>query len=173
MATCDTCGTTILFGGVKTDGFHFCGKKCASRIALLHSMRAVAQERIDAEADNVFNSTCPVCNGPGPVDLRFSHTITSLLYVTFWKSKPILACAKCGRKKQILGLVHCTFLGWWGIPWGIIRTPFMIGANIKALKAGKSTTPSDALKKHIRVKLAQQSPPVASATPYVRDPSAL
>ncbi len=173
MASCDTCGTTIVFGGVKTDGFHFCGAKCAQRAPLLQSAKAVDGARVDTAVNEILNGTCPICGGPGPVDMRFSYQITSMFVISMWNTKTQISCAKCGKKKQMAGLVHCALLGWWGFPNGLLRTPFMIGANIKAMSAGKKTEPSDALKKHVRLKLAAESPPPMGVTPYSRQPGSV
>jgi hypothetical protein len=170
MASCPACGTTI-FGGVKIDGNQYCNQKCASYANVLAAAKNVPQDIVDQQVDGVFNGACPKCGGSGPVDIRMNHKITSMLVITQWKTQAPICCVACGKRAQVSALVHCCLLGWWGIPNGLARTPFMIAKNLKALKANKSTEPSEDLKRHVRLTIAHQTPP-PGATPYVRAPGA-
>jgi hypothetical protein len=172
MASCATCGTSILFGGVKAGGFRFCGKKCAERSTFLATVSSIPDDLVRDEASKVFASTCPQCGGAGPVDLRYHHRVHSLIYLTQWKSHASLSCAACAKKKQIGSIFYCAGLGWWGFPFGLIVTPVQIGRNISEIAKGKRDQPSDALLRHVRLTIAQQSPAPGAPTPYVRDPAA-
>src|SRR4051812_17521519 len=130
MASCATCGTTILFGGVNAGGLKFCGKKCAAKNTLLTAAMAVPDDLVFSEALQVFEGKCPQCGGDGPIDLRYSHRIHSLVYISQWKSIGLISCAQCAKKKQLGSIAYCAGLGWWGFPWGIIGTPIQIARNI-------------------------------------------
>ncbi len=167
MATCATCGLTILFGGVRDSGFRFCGKKCAEKCTLLQAIRAVPEDLVLSEATRVFNGPCPECGGNGPVDMRFHHHIHSLIYLTSWKSHGNVSCAACAKKRQVGAILYCGALGWWGIPFGVLGTPVQIGRNVTETVRSKRVQPSKALLQHVRQTIAKQNP-----TPYVRSPGA-
>lgn len=168
MASCAACGTTI-FGGVKIDGNQYCNQKCATYAGVLRAAGSVPQDLVDQHVATVFNGTCPKCGGPGPVDIRKNHKITSMLVLSTWKTQSPICCAACGKKEQVKALVHCSLLGWWGIPNGIMRTPFHIGKNLKAIKANAATEPSEDLKRHVRLTLASR-PGQDGGSNYPRTP---
>lgn len=173
MASCATCGSTIVFGGVKESGMQFCNQKCFQASPLVHAIAGVPQDLVEQHARALFEAPCPRCGGPGPVDVRFNHRITSVVYLSWWKTNASICCAKCGRKEQIGSLLYCTGLGWWGFPWGILGTPIQIGRNIVEMSKGKKAEPSEALRLHVRQHLATQIPPPAPPTPYVRVPGSI
>ncbi len=46
-------------------------------------------------------------------------------------------------------------LGWWGIPWGIIRTIQAINQNLKSKKTNDSIEPNDYLRNFVLTKVGQ------------------
>ena len=55
-------------------------------------------------------------------------------------------------------MVYSIFLGWWGIPWGILLTPVQIGKNVVALfKSHSSVDPSAQLGQLVRIGIASQA----------------
>lgn len=159
MAKCDVCGTGILFGGVKSDGWRFCSQKCAGNPAWQAAMRLVPQDELDREIRTVHQGNCPHCNGPGPVDVHTSHTVLSALVFTRWSSPSIVACRSCGKKQQLKHLASSMLLGWWGFPFGLILTPVQVARNLGGL-AGMSgpspETPSADLSRVVRLAIASR-----------------
>jgi len=98
---------------------------------------------------------CSVCGKSGPVDIQFSHTIWSAVLVSSYKSTPSLCCKLCGIKKKTGGIAFSFFLGWWGIPWGIIMTPVQIIKNTCSLfNTPNPNEPSERLQKFVKLNLA-------------------
>ena len=157
MASCDHCGSFIIFGGEREGNRRFCNKTCRQNGFLAISADKLPQHVVDEAVDEMHASACPVCDGPGPVDVHMSHTIWSALYLTSWKSSPTLCCRSCGRKKQFGALCFSTALGWWGFPWGIVITPVQILRNISGLIGGPNPdVPSEKLEEIVRLDLAQR-----------------
>jgi hypothetical protein len=48
----------------------------------------------------------------------------------------------------------CTLLGWWGIPFGLLITPFKIIANVVEMLRKDRAEPSNALRARVRAHLA-------------------
>jgi hypothetical protein len=157
MATCDTCGTHILFGGVKVGDSRYCNQNCASKDAWKDLMKLVPEAEVERELRAVHQGNCPRCNGPGPVDIHVSHKVYSALVFTRWSSHPIMACRSCGRSQQIKHAVFSSLLGWWGFPWGFLLTPVQVAKNlggILGMTSPSPETPSPALTRAVHRTLA-------------------
>ena len=155
MATCDTCGTTILFGGVRDGQFRFCNEKCRQQGFLVQVAGQIPEEVVAEQIQQVHEGDCPRCGGRGPVDVHTSYRIWSVLVMTSWRSRPEICCRGCGIKSQLVGAGSSMILGWWGIPWGVIMTPVQVLRNLSGLAASPDPTrPSDQLDKLVRIHIA-------------------
>lgn len=114
----------------------------------------VVAERVKA----VHQGPCPVCARitTEGIDVHTSHSVFSALVVTQWKSTPRLSCAPCGKKAKMTAALSSFFLGWWGIPWGIILTPVQVGRNVVGLASKPPAAPSPDLERVVRLDIAKQ-----------------
>lgn len=159
MAKCAYCGSTVLFGGKKVESLTFCNDTCLSkgRVALVAGQ--VPDDLVATQARAIHSGPCPVCGEKrGPVDVHTSHKVTSFILMTSWSSTPRISCRSCGVKSQFDALVYSLFLGWWGLPWGILMTPVQIVKNIVALLHSEtSVNPTPQLEQLIRNSIASQA----------------
>ena len=154
MASCDTCGSSILFGGKSEGGYRFCNATCQQRGRVLIAANQVPEDVLNEHVHAVHQGACPKCQGPGPVDVHTSHSVYSLLFMTSWKSKPEISCRPCGVKSQALATLSSAALGWWGFPWGLIMTPVQLVKNIGGmLSKGNPDAPSAQLRQQVRLHL--------------------
>jgi hypothetical protein len=171
MPTCDYCGTTILFGGVKQGEWRFCNDKCRQRGILLDVGHRVPEEIVANHVQRLHNSNCPVCGGPGPIDVHTSHKVTSFIIMTWFGSHPRISCSGCGTRARLMGVAHSALLGWWGFPFGLLITPVQILRNLAGILAsGNSGQPSDQLEKLARMQIAAHvmaNPPRRSEEPEI------
>jgi hypothetical protein len=157
MASCDSCGTTILFGGVRQGDLRFCNERCRQKGFLLAVAQQVPEDVLSQYVQDAHQGQCPACNGPGPIDVHTSYTIWSLLVLTSWRSRPQICCQSCGTKSKIGGAVSSALFGWWGFPWGIIITPIQILRNVWGLfVVPDPAQPSLQLEKLLSINLAAQ-----------------
>jgi hypothetical protein len=156
LGTCQTCGATILFGGVTRDGMKFCKEACAASSVVLNSTKNFTGKMITDRARAIFESECPVCRRPGPLEIYRSHRVISLLVVSFWQTTPRLSCRSCGKNAQLIDLTITSLFGWWGIPHGIIMTPIQIVRNVGGLCAAAPTAPSKELEVFARQSMAAE-----------------
>jgi hypothetical protein len=159
MATCETCGTTILFGGVKRDGLRYCNATCASRSAVASAAGRIPEAEVEKQARAIHQGNCPKCQGPGPVDVHAAHNVYSFLVMTRWSSKPEMSCRGCARKRQLGAAALSMLTGWWGFPWGLIITPIQVGKNVGAIlgmSGPDPSTPSPSLRKAVLLTMAAQ-----------------
>lgn len=157
MPKCDYCGSTILFGGVADGDFRFCNNNCQANGAHLELVKRIPEEKIEEHIEEVRESECPRCGGPGPIDLHTSHRAMSFLVLTQWSSHPQVCCVKCGRNAKIKDTLLTAAIGWWGFPWGVIMSPIQIGRNLFGLMGshGKHEA-SPEMRKVVAVQLASQ-----------------
>ncbi len=74
--------------------------------------------------DKITNLKCPVCGQKGkPLVGSIIRSVMSFIVLTNYKKTPIISCQECADKKRKSALTSTIILGWWGIPWGFIRTP--------------------------------------------------
>ena len=152
MHPCDFCGDTILFGGIRDHSLRFCNRDCAKAH---HVITEVPNEQVEEESRELHQGSCPVCEGPGPVDAHPWYTVYSLLIFTSHNRSVSVSCLPCGRKKQLLGIVLSLVFGWWSIPSGILLTPVQIGGNILALRnPPHPARPSQDLEDCVRISLS-------------------
>jgi hypothetical protein len=81
--------------------------------------------------------------------------VWSFILLTSWKSQPQISCKSCAVKSQALGFVSSFFLGWWGIPWGIVMTPVQMVRNLWGMTRSAGDMPSDDLQRMSRLMMLQ------------------
>jgi len=158
VATCATCRTTILFGGVSQDGQRFCNAKCAAKGTVLKLAASIPPDVVTQQAAAIRSGACPRCKGAGPVDVRSSHRALSAIVVTYRQSRQLIACRSCGVRAQLLDSAITLIFGWWGFPWGIIYTPIQISRNVAGMLRGDHmmmTSPE--LERMVRLQMASQA----------------
>lgn len=157
MAACDSCGTTILFGGVRDGDRRYCNGRCHEQGVLIQVADRVPAALIQSQVDAVHQGQCPRCGRPGPIDVHLSYRVYSVLVMTSWNSRQHLCCRSCAIKSQLGDVLFCAVLGWWGFPWGLLVTPVQIVRNLVNIgKAPDPSMPSDRLEKIVRVRVAAE-----------------
>ena len=155
MAACAACNTTILFGGVRDGEDRFCNNTCHQNGYLLQVARQIPPDTLREQTRAVFHGSCPKCQGPGPVDVRTSYRVYSVVLMTSWRNDPQIRCRSCGVKAQIGDAIFSLVLGWWGFPWGLIMTPVQVTRNVVAMfSKAHMETPSDELQRQVSLNLA-------------------
>jgi len=111
---------------------------------------------IDSYCEMVRDLDCPIC---GASNVRLNGTLTSevMSFILFTHSVKRLkvACPDCLDKANDRSLAVSAALGWWGIPWGIIRTIRAIGQNIKSKKTNRLDEPNNYLRNFILANVGQ------------------
>jgi hypothetical protein len=157
MASCNSCGATVIFGGKRSGNYRFCSDKCMAAGKLLSAANQIQPDILERHVHDVHQGRCPRCAGHGPVDVHTSHRVWSALFLTSWKSTPQISCRACGLKSQAIGATSSLLLGWWGLPWGIIITPIQVLKNLVGMASHrKGQAPSPQLRQQVRLILASR-----------------
>ncbi len=113
-------------------------------------------DEIDSYCNLIRNLSCPSC---GETSRKLNATLTSqvmsFIIFTHWSKKIKIGCPDCLDKANNNALVTSIFLGWWGLPWGIIRTPIAIGRNIKSKRTNRVDFPNDYLRQYALSRIGQ------------------
>ena len=155
---CPTCGTSVLFGGVKDGKRRYCSKKCYETDEINRAAEQIPNEHVEQLANDLHSGTCPKCEKHGPIDIHKSHCVYSVILYTKSETLEHLLCKKCATKQQAIDLIASLLLGWWGIPFGIIITPIQIIKNVISMCQNPGLNgPSDDLKQRARLILASNA----------------
>jgi len=88
-------------------------------------------EELKAYCDIISTLNCPHCNNNTE---KLSATVTamtiSLVVITNYEKRVRVGCPSCLKKKNATALIGSLVIGWWGIPWGPIRTLQSVWINI-------------------------------------------
>lgn len=65
----------------------------------------------------------------------------------------MIACPTCLQQANQKGTSTTALLGWWGLPWGIIRSAQALAGNMRANKKIRTNGPSDTLISFIKTNI--------------------
>jgi hypothetical protein len=95
-------------------------------------------EELESYSKLLRDLPCPICgNQTEKLNGTVSYTVKSFLLFTSYGAEPTVACGSCLDKKNNDAILSTVLLGWWGIPWGVLKTPVYIYKNIQAKKENK------------------------------------
>ena len=105
----------------------------------------------------VHQGDCPLCHGPGPVDVHVSHRVWSGPKVIRLSDRRLVCCRSCAVKARLRDTAFSLWRGWRGIP----RVPWL--PLLQALRnlggllsLPHPAYPSDALVRLVRTNLASE-----------------
>ena len=156
MARCDTCGNMVVFGGEHWNGMDFCSEECLQVAVTASQAEGVPEDVVLQRATALRNERCPWCGGEGPNDIHSTWSIASLLIITYRSKKEMFGCSSCGFKHKIKYFLFTGLCGWWGIPWGILMTPYFEVLNLIGLFRGMPSGPSEELKEFALKQIAKE-----------------
>lgn len=103
-------------------------KKRSLSPSLVAAVEAQTKELTDSERKafkfKIVNLPCPEC-GSNDSELEGSliRSVMSFILLTTYKKEHVISCVNCKKRLKQSALTKTALLGWWGIPWGIFRTP--------------------------------------------------
>jgi hypothetical protein len=113
-------------------------------------------EEIDTYCSLIQNLPCPIT---GSTDEKLNATLTaevmSFIFFTNYNKKIIIGSPTALDKANKNALLKTAILGWWGIPWGIIRTIQAINLNIKNKRSNRADGPNDYLRSFVLGRVGQ------------------
>lgn len=103
-------------------------------------------EEIEAYSKLLRDLPCPICEKyEEKLNGTVAHKVKSFIFFTSSQTELTIACPDCLDKKNNDAMLSTALLGWWGIPWGLFKTPAYIYRNIKAKTNNRLDYSNDAL----------------------------
>lgn len=81
---------------------------------------------------------CPRCGASSErLSATFSATTISAIIFTNYDKRIKVGCKACLNKVNAKAAAISLLFGWWGLPWGFIRTPQALFKNLRAFQVNK------------------------------------
>ena len=99
--------------------------------ALIKGIEAQTKELTEDELselkNKIVNLHCPECGQRNtPLIGSVIRTVKSFIVLTSYKKNPVITCKSCADKKRKSAMISTALLGWWGIPFGLFKTPIAL-----------------------------------------------
>jgi hypothetical protein len=132
--------------------------------AIAAQLRVASEEELAEYCELLQSQPCPLCRSSAqPLNATVTSKVMSFLVFTTGKKQFAIACPTCLDKLNHDASTSSALLGWWGIPWGIIRTVQALNFNSKMAKTNHVAYPNDLLKAFVvanvgRIEAARANP---------------
>lgn len=101
-------------------------------------------EEIDVYCTILSKLECPYCgNFADKLAATQTMEVWSAVIITSYDRKMKVGCPNCLDKENNKALTKSVLLGWWGLPWGIVRTVQSVYVNIRNKKKNHSYEHND------------------------------
>ena len=75
---------------------------------------------------------CPDCGKQStPLVGSLIRTVKSFVFFTSYTKTPVIVCESCLNKRRKKAMISTLLLGWWGIPYGIFKTPMSLISTLR------------------------------------------
>lgn len=99
-----------------------------------------SEKEIHEYATILAGLPCPICASTlKNLNGTIRYTVKSFIFFTSQATEPVIACPDCLDKENDSATLSTALFGWWGIPWGLIKTPQYIYKNRKSKKQNHAT----------------------------------
>ena len=90
------------------------------------------ESNLDTYCEILRTCPCPICNSEtDKINATITATTISFLLFTNYQKSLKIACPNCLNKMHNEAMFKTSILGWWGVPWGIVRTLEALILNYK------------------------------------------
>ena len=118
--------------------------------------RSYTAEEVDKYCKIVQKLNCPACQSSFQnLNATMTGEVISYIFLTQYKKKIKIGCPDCLDKANNAALTKSVTLGWWGIPWGIIKTIQSIILNLRSKKTNHSDAPNNYLRSFVLSKVGE------------------
>jgi len=113
-------------------------------------------EEIDSLCELIRMLPCPVTgNTSQPLNATLTAQVMSFIFFTSYKKAIIVASPQVLDRANNKALAKTLLLGWWGFPWGIIRTIQAIIININSKRDHRAEGPNKYLRSFVLTKIGE------------------
>lgn len=117
---------------------------------------AYSIEEIDNYCELIRQLPCPISGRTdAPLNATYTEVVMSFVVITQIEKKIVVACPDELDKASNQASIQTALLGWWGIPWGPIRTIRALIRNGKSKGNNHSESPNNYLRSLVLAKIGQ------------------
>lgn len=99
---------------------------------------------------------CPVCNSTkNKLNATITGSVMSFIVMTNYEKVLRIACPQCLDTLNKNAMIKSAILGWWGMPWGIIRTVQALWLNNKMQNQNWLKEPNNLLRNFVIERIGQ------------------
>lgn len=81
------------------------------------------ESKINEQIELLRSLPCPICaNNSAPLNAVLASRAISFVIMTNYERRPVIGCVACLEKRCNKASLISALAGWWGFPWGPIRT---------------------------------------------------
>ena len=107
-------------------------------------LREVDDQTLSEYAELLRSLPCPVCRSTEEkLNATMTGSVVSFIIMTNYEKELKIACPNCLDKANNKAIIKSALFGWWGFPWGIIRTPQALLLNNKMKRQNRLSEPND------------------------------
>lgn len=107
-------------------------------------------QEIDAYCELLRDLNCPICgNNTERLNATLTCEVISFVFFTTSNNKIYIGCPNCLDNANNKALTKTVLLGWWGIPWGLIKTPKAIVLNMQSKRIIRLQDHSDHMRSFV------------------------
>lgn len=98
-------------------------------------LKPVSEGDLQKYTNLLRKQPCPICGSTAELlnATMTAETVSFIIYTNYRKNL-VIACPDCLDKQNNSASIRSALLGWWGLPWGIARTPQALLFNYKMKK---------------------------------------
>lgn len=123
------------------------GLAAVAERAIQAQFRVVTEAEIVEYCKLLQSQPCPrCCSTDRPLNATLTSKVLSMLVLTTWHKQFAIACPSCLDKLNRDASNITVLLGWWGLPWGVIRTIRALNSNRKMAQTNHVPYPNELLK---------------------------
>jgi hypothetical protein len=128
--------------------------------------RAEAQQHeIEVLVESIRRAPCPHCRSTArKLNALKIGSAVSMVILTFYDAKVLIACPPCLARAARQANTTSMLLGWWGFPWGPIRTIQAMQEADRALARAEQAEPTEELLEYVQTNADQIAANAAAAT---------
>lgn len=109
-------------------------------------LRPLDEAKVAEQVALLRSLPCPNCsNNSAPLNAVLASRAISFIVMTSYDRTPVIACVQCLEKRINKASIISALAGWWGIPWGPIRTIQALVQNQGQKGEIGRATPTEAL----------------------------
>jgi hypothetical protein len=111
----------------------------------------IDEDQINNYLALIRSQACPICgDSTQQLNAGLIGTVISVIVFTHYKKAFSIGCPTCLKKATQKAALKTALLGWWCLPWGVVRTPQALVYNRKTAKRVNTGEPTDILIDFVR-----------------------